>query len=45
VAGLIAVGSMIGGFLGGRYARRLSPAALRAIIVAIGVIAIARLVA
>jgi uncharacterized membrane protein YfcA len=44
VAALIAVGSMIGGFLGGRYARRMSPAALRAIIIGIGVVAIARLV-
>ena len=44
VAGLIAVGSMIGGLIGGRYARRLSPAALRGIIVTIGVVAIVRLV-
>jgi uncharacterized membrane protein YfcA len=45
VAGLIASGSLIGGLIGGRYARRLSPAALRGIIVAIGVVAIVRLVA
>jgi uncharacterized membrane protein YfcA len=45
VAGLIAVGSLIGGLIGGRYARKLSPAALRGIIVTIGVVAIVRLVA
>jgi uncharacterized membrane protein YfcA len=45
VAGLIALGSMIGGLIGGRYARKLSPAALRGIIVTIGVVAIVRLVA
>ena len=44
VAGLIALGSMIGGLIGGRYARKLSPAALRGIIVSIGVVAIVRLV-
>jgi uncharacterized membrane protein YfcA len=43
VAGLIAVGSMVGGLVGGRYARKLSPAALRGIIVTIGVVAIVRL--
>jgi uncharacterized membrane protein YfcA len=44
-AGLIAVGSLIGGFLGAHYGRRLSPAALRAIIVVVGLIGLYRLVA
>ena len=35
-AGLIAVGSLIGGFLGAHYGRRLSPGALRAVIVVWG---------
>ena len=43
VAGLIAGGSIIGGVLGARYGRRLSPNALRALIVIVGVIAIVRL--
>ena len=43
VAGLIAGGSIIGGVLGARYGRRLSPAALRALIVIVGVVAIVRL--
>jgi uncharacterized protein len=41
---LIAVGSTIGGVLGARYGRRLSPAALRAVIVVVGIVAIVRLV-
>ena len=41
--GLIAAGSVIGGTLGGRYGRRLPPAALRGIIVAVGIVAIVRL--
>jgi hypothetical protein len=41
---LIAVGSTIGGVLGARYGRRLPPAALRAVIVAVGIFAIVRLV-
>jgi uncharacterized membrane protein YfcA len=40
---LIAVGSTIGGVLGARYGRRLPPAALRAVIVAVGIFAIVRL--
>ena len=44
VAGLIAAGSTVGGILGARYGRRLSPTALRALIVLLGVIAIVRLV-
>ncbi|MGZ8747098.1 MAG: sulfite exporter TauE/SafE family protein [Mycobacterium sp.] len=42
-AGLIAVGSLIGGFLGAHYGRRLSPNALRAVIVAVGLIGLWRL--
>jgi uncharacterized protein len=40
---LIAVGSTIGGVLGARYGRRLSPVALRAVIVVVGIVAIVRL--
>jgi uncharacterized membrane protein YfcA len=43
-AGLIAAGSLIGGFLGAHYGRRLSPNALRAVIVAVGLIGLYRLV-
>ena len=43
-AGLIAGGSMIGGVLGARFGRRLPPAALRALIVLVGIVAIWRLV-
>jgi uncharacterized membrane protein YfcA len=43
VAGLIAAGSTVGGALGASYGRRLSPAALRVIIIAVGLVAIARL--
>ena len=42
-AGLIAVGSLLGGFLGAHYGRRLSPNALRAIIVVVGLIGLYRL--
>ncbi|MCF6388837.1 sulfite exporter TauE/SafE family protein [Mycobacterium sp. MBM] len=42
-AGLIAVGSLIGGFLGAHYGRRLSPGVLRAVIVAVGLIGLYRL--
>jgi uncharacterized protein len=41
---LIAVGSTIGGLLGARVGRRLPPIALRVLIVAIGIIAVVRLV-
>ncbi|MEH3156638.1 MAG: sulfite exporter TauE/SafE family protein [Gordonia paraffinivorans] len=44
-AGLIAVGSLVGGALGARYGRRLSPTALRAVIVVVGVIGLWRLLA
>ncbi|MBV9804554.1 MAG: sulfite exporter TauE/SafE family protein [Solirubrobacterales bacterium] len=40
---LIAIGSTIGGVLGSRYGRRLPPSALRALIVAVGIFAIVRL--
>jgi uncharacterized protein len=43
--GLIALGSLIGGHVGARYGRRLSPAVLRGLIVVIGVTAIATLMA
>ncbi|WP_197377579.1 sulfite exporter TauE/SafE family protein [Mycolicibacterium baixiangningiae] len=43
-AGLIAIGSLIGGFLGAHYGRRLSPGALRAVIVVVGLIGLWRLV-
>ena len=40
---LAAVGSLIGGFLGAHYGRRLSPVALRAVIVVVGLIGLWRL--
>ena len=43
VAGLIAAGSIVGAMVGARYGRRLSPTALRVLIVIFGVVAIARL--
>ncbi len=42
-AGLIAVGSLLGGVIGARYGRRLSPTALRAVIVVVGLIGLYRL--
>lgn len=42
-AGLIALGSLFGGWLGARYGRRLSPNALRAVIVVVGLIGLVRL--
>ena len=42
-AGLIALGSTIGGVLGAHYGRRLSPNALRAFIVVVGLIGLWRL--
>jgi uncharacterized protein len=42
-AGLIAVGSLLGGFLGAHYGRRLSPTALLAVIVVVGMIGLYRL--
>jgi uncharacterized membrane protein YfcA len=44
-AGLIAAGSLLGGVLGARAGRRLPPAALRAVIVVVGVAAIVHLLA
>ena len=43
VAGLIAVGSVIGGLVGSHYGRRLDPTVLRALIVVVGLTAIANL--
>ncbi len=45
VVGVIAVGSLIGGFVGSKVGRRLPPAALRAVIVVVGVVAIVRILA
>jgi len=45
VALLIAGGSLVGGFTGARFGRRLPEPALRAVIVAVGIFAIAKLVA
>lgn len=42
-AGLIAVGSILGGLIGARIGRKLSPAVLRGIIVAVGLAAIVKL--
>jgi uncharacterized membrane protein YfcA len=42
-AGLIAAGSLVGGFLGAHYGRRLSPNALRAVIIVVGLIGLYRL--
>ena len=44
-AGLIAGGSLIGGIVGARAGRRLKPAALRAVIVVVGIVAIVHLLA
>ncbi|WP_423212768.1 sulfite exporter TauE/SafE family protein [Mycobacterium talmoniae] len=44
-AGLIAAGSLVGGFLGAHYGRRLSPTALRIVIVVVGLIGLYRLMA
>lgn len=45
IVGLIAAGSMLGGWVGARYGRRLSPTALRVIIVIVGLIGLYRLMA
>lgn len=44
-AGLIAVGSVLGGQLGARIGRRLSPTVLRVVIVCVGVVALVKLLA
>lgn len=43
VVGLIAAGSLFGGWLGAHYGRRLSPTALRGVIVVVGLIGLYRL--
>lgn len=43
VIALIAVGSTLGGFVGARFGRRLSPTAMRTLILVIGVAALARM--
>ena len=40
VVGLIAVSSLIGGFIGSRIGRRLSPLVLRLVIVTLGTVAL-----
>jgi uncharacterized membrane protein YfcA len=45
VAALIAVGSLAGGYVGARVGRALSPVLLRGLIVVVGVLAIAKMVA
>ena len=45
VAALIAAGALAGGYVGARVGRRLSPVVLRAVIVVIGVLAIAKMIA
>jgi uncharacterized membrane protein YfcA len=45
VAGIIAAGSLVGGTVGARYGRRLSPNALRGTIVVVGLIGLYRLLA
>lgn len=42
-AGLIALGSLVGGLLGSHYGRRLSPNMLRGVIVVVGIIGLVRL--
>jgi uncharacterized membrane protein YfcA len=44
-AGLIAIGSLVGGVVGAKYGRKLSPVALRAVIVVVGIIGLWRLLA
>ena len=44
VVAILAVSSTIGGVLGARIGRRLSPTVLRAVIVVVGLVAIVRLV-
>jgi uncharacterized membrane protein YfcA len=43
VAGLIALGSVLGGVIGARFGQKLPPLALRTIIVIVGIVAIVRL--
>ncbi len=43
-AGLIAAGSLLGGWVGARYGRRLSPGVLRSAIVVVGLVGLFRLI-
>ena len=43
VVALIGSGAFIGGYLGARFGRRLSPAVLRVLIVVIGVVALVKI--
>jgi uncharacterized membrane protein YfcA len=43
VAALIAAGALVGGYVGAKVGRRLSPVLLRGLIVIIGVLAIAKI--
>jgi len=43
-AGLIAAGAFIGGIVGSKIGRKLSPVLLRAVIVVVGIVAIIKLV-
>ncbi|MEP7368395.1 MAG: sulfite exporter TauE/SafE family protein [Dermatophilaceae bacterium] len=45
VAALIATGSLVGGYVGARAGRRLSPVVLRSLIVVVGIAAIAKIMA
>jgi uncharacterized membrane protein YfcA len=45
IAGLVAAGSLVGGWVGAHYGRRLSPNSLRATIVVVGLIGLYRLLA
>jgi uncharacterized protein len=45
VVGLVAAGSVVGGLVGARYGRRLPPTALRVTIIAVGLLAVVRLLA
>lgn len=44
IAGLVAVGAIIGGVLGARYGRRLAPNVLRAVIVVVGLVGLVKFV-
>ena len=44
VAGCIALGALVGGWLGAKYGRLLSPLALRIVIVVLGLAALVRIV-
>jgi uncharacterized membrane protein YfcA len=44
VVGLVAAGSVVGAQLGASFGRRLPPATLRAVVVAVGLVAVVRLV-